>query len=151
MLEGRWTTVTESGYEHERRGLDAIRKRLRDEEPWRAWSNFVFTANSGHVREVDLLVTSSAGVFLVELKDWHGSVSGGGHDWVQTTSSGIHQARSRTQANGRPFGAPGAGPSRRSRRGQGGATQDAQCRYASTQAHPSGAGSGLGRSRTPIA
>lgn len=88
MLEGRWTTVTESEYEHERRGLEAIRRRLPDEEPWRAWSNFTFTANSGHVREVDLLVAAPAGVFLIELKDWHGSVHGGGSDWVQTTPGG---------------------------------------------------------------
>ncbi|MGW5366993.1 BREX system serine/threonine kinase PglW [Streptomyces sp. NPDC004009] len=88
MLEDRWTTVTESEYEHERRGLEAIRRRLPDEEPWRAWTNFMFTANSGHVREVDLLVVAPAGVFLVELKDWHGSVHGGGNDWVQTTPSG---------------------------------------------------------------
>ncbi|GGQ83193.1 protein kinase [Streptomyces asoensis] len=80
--------VTESEYEHERRGLEAIRRRLPDEEPWRAWTNFMFTANSGHVREVDLLVVAPAGVFLVELKDWHGSVHGGGNDWVQTTPSG---------------------------------------------------------------
>ncbi|CCK31998.1 protein kinase [Streptomyces davaonensis JCM 4913] len=88
MREGRWTTVTESEYEHERRGLDAIRRRLPDEEPWRAWSNFTFTAASGHVREIDLLVTAPAGVFLIELKDWHGSVHGGGNDWVQTTPGG---------------------------------------------------------------
>jgi hypothetical protein len=88
MLEGRWTTVTESEYEHERRGLEAIRRRLPDEEPWRAWSNFTFTANSGHVREIDLLVSAPAGVFLIELKDWHGSVHGGGNDWVQTTPGG---------------------------------------------------------------
>ncbi|MDX2403896.1 BREX system serine/threonine kinase PglW [Streptomyces microflavus] len=88
MLEDRWTTVTESEYEHERRGLEAIRRRLPNEEPWRAWSNFAFTANSGHVREVDLLVVAPAGVFVVELKDWHGSVHGGGNDWVQTTPGG---------------------------------------------------------------
>ncbi|MGW4441322.1 BREX system serine/threonine kinase PglW [Streptomyces sp. NPDC004682] len=91
MLEDRWTTVTESEYEHERRGLEAIRRRLPDEEPWRAWANFMFTANSGHVREVDLLVVAPAGVFLVELKDWHGSVHGGGNDWVQTTPSGTNR------------------------------------------------------------
>ncbi|MEU5210131.1 BREX system serine/threonine kinase PglW [Streptomyces sp. NPDC020742] len=94
MLEGRWTTVTESEYEHERRGLEAIRRRLPDEEPWRAWSNFTFTANSGHVRESDLLVVAPAGVFLVELKDWHGSVSGGGNDWVQTTPGGTSRRHS---------------------------------------------------------
>ncbi|MEU8887444.1 BREX system serine/threonine kinase PglW [Streptomyces sp. NPDC048442] len=91
MEDGRWTTVTESGYEHERRGLEAIRKRLPDEEPWRAWSNFTFTASSGHVREVDLMVTAPAGVFLIELKDWHGSVSGGGNSWVQTTPGGTQR------------------------------------------------------------
>ncbi|MFJ7342450.1 BREX system serine/threonine kinase PglW [Streptomyces sp. NPDC101110] len=91
MREGRWTTVTESDYEHERRGLEAIRRRLPDEEPWRAWSNFTFTAASGHVREIDLLVTAPAGVFLIELKDWHGSVHGGGNDWVQTTPGGTRR------------------------------------------------------------
>lgn len=97
MQDGRWTTVTESAFEHERRGLEAIRKRLPDEEPWRAWSNFTFTANSGHVREVDLLVVGPAGVFLVELKDWHGSVHGGGNDWGQTTPGGI------TRRHGNPL------------------------------------------------
>ncbi len=61
---------------------------MPDEEPWRAWSNFTFTSNSGHVREVDLLVVTPTGVFLVELKDWHGSVHGGGNGWVQTTPNG---------------------------------------------------------------
>ncbi|MFJ8777286.1 BREX system serine/threonine kinase PglW [Streptomyces microflavus] len=91
MEDGRWTTVTASEFEHERRGLDAIRRRLPDEEPWRAWSNFTFTANSGHVREVDLMVAAPAGVFLVELKDWHGSVGGGGREWVQTTPGGAQR------------------------------------------------------------
>lgn len=91
MEDGRWTTVTESEFEHERRGLEAIRRLLPNEEPWRAWSNFTFTANSGHVREIDLMVTAPAGVFLIELKDWHGSVSGGGNSWVQTTPGGTQR------------------------------------------------------------
>ncbi|NJQ04443.1 BREX system serine/threonine kinase PglW [Streptomyces lonarensis] len=91
MEDGRWTTVTESEFEHERRGLEAIRRLLPNEEPWRAWSNFTFTAERGHVREVDLMVTAPAGVFLIELKDWHGSVSGGGSSWVQTKLSGVQR------------------------------------------------------------
>ncbi|MFD8569162.1 BREX system serine/threonine kinase PglW [Streptomyces sp. NPDC059639] len=94
MEDGRWTTVTESEFEHERRGLEAIRRLLPNEEPWRAWSNFTFTANSGHVREIDLMVTAPAGVFLIELKDWHGSVSGGGNSWVQTTPGGTQRRHS---------------------------------------------------------
>ncbi|MFI1333499.1 BREX system serine/threonine kinase PglW [Streptomyces sp. NPDC020845] len=88
MREGRWTTVTESEFDHERRGLEAIRKQLPDAEPWRAWSNFTFTSHAGHVREVDLLVIAPSGVLIVELKEWHGSVSSEYGTWVQTTPGG---------------------------------------------------------------
>ncbi|MEU5510477.1 BREX system serine/threonine kinase PglW [Streptomyces fungicidicus] len=88
MREGRWVTVTESEFEHERRGLEAIREKLPDGEPWRAWSNFTFTANTGHVREVDLLVVAPGGLCMIELKDWHGSVTSENGTWVQTTPGG---------------------------------------------------------------
>ncbi|MEV7411881.1 BREX system serine/threonine kinase PglW [Streptomyces althioticus] len=88
MREGRWVTVTESEFEHERRGLEAIRQKLPDADPWRAWSNFTFTANTGHVREVDLLVVAPGGLCMIELKDWHGSVTSENGTWVQTTPGG---------------------------------------------------------------
>ncbi|MEW2065795.1 BREX system serine/threonine kinase PglW [Streptomyces sp. NPDC007346] len=88
MREGRWTTVTESEFDHERRGLKAIREQLPDADPWRAWSNFTFTANSGHVREVDLLVVAPGGVCMIELKNWHGSLTSENGTWVQTTRNG---------------------------------------------------------------
>lgn len=88
MREGRWVTVTDSEFDHERRGLEAIRRKLPDSDPWRAWSNFTFTANTGHVREVDLLVVAPGGLCMVELKDWHGSVTSENGTWVQTTPGG---------------------------------------------------------------
>ncbi|GAA1325079.1 BREX system serine/threonine kinase PglW [Streptomyces sanglieri] len=88
MREGRWTTVTESEFDHEHRGLEAIREKLPDSDPWRAWSNFTFTANTGHVREVDLLVVAPGGVYMIELKDWHGSVTSENGTWIQTTPGG---------------------------------------------------------------
>ncbi|UNS98189.1 BREX system serine/threonine kinase PglW [Streptomyces tubbatahanensis] len=88
MRDGRWVTVTESEFQHERRGLEAIRERLPGSEPWRAWSNFTFTAHTGHVREVDLLVIAPGGVHLIELKDWHGSVESRGGTWLQTQPGG---------------------------------------------------------------
>ncbi|MGW7635093.1 BREX system serine/threonine kinase PglW [Streptomyces decoyicus] len=88
MRDGRWVTVTESEFQHERRGLEVIREKLPDNDPWRAWSNFTFTAHSGHVREVDLLVVAPGGVYLVELKDWHGSVESRNGTWLQTQPSG---------------------------------------------------------------
>ncbi|MFJ2695615.1 BREX system serine/threonine kinase PglW [Streptomyces rochei] len=91
MREGRWVTVTESEFEHERRGLEAIREKLPDGDPWRAWSNFTFTANTGHVREVDLLVVAPGGLCMIELKDWHGSVTSENGTWVQTTPGGYRR------------------------------------------------------------
>jgi len=88
MDDDRWTTVTESSFEHERRGLEAIRTQLPNADPWFAWSNFTFTARTGHVREVDLLVVAPNGVLMIELKDWSGRLSGEGGDWVQTTTRG---------------------------------------------------------------
>ncbi|MEU0989950.1 BREX system serine/threonine kinase PglW [Streptomyces sp. NPDC005953] len=88
MREGRWTTVTESEFDHERRGLEAIREQLPDADPWRAWSNFTFTANTGHVREVDLLVIAPGGVFMIELKNWHGTLTSENGTWIQTAPHG---------------------------------------------------------------
>ncbi|MFE2440496.1 BREX system serine/threonine kinase PglW [Streptomyces sp. NPDC059426] len=88
MRDGRWTAVSESEFDHEHRGLEAIRKQLPDAEPWRAWSNFTFTSHTGHVREVDLLVVAPSGVLVVELKEWHGSVTSENGTWVQATPGG---------------------------------------------------------------
>jgi hypothetical protein len=49
MREGRWTTVTRSQFQHEREALAHIQKLLPDEEPYRAWSSFTYTAKSGHI------------------------------------------------------------------------------------------------------
>ncbi|MFE2297483.1 BREX system serine/threonine kinase PglW [Streptomyces sp. NPDC059445] len=91
MRDGRWVTVAESEFDHERRGLEAIREKLPDSDPWRAWSNFTFTANTGHVREVDLLVVAPGGLCMIELKDWHGSVASENGTWVQTTPGGYRR------------------------------------------------------------
>ncbi|MEV6315580.1 BREX system serine/threonine kinase PglW [Streptomyces sp. NPDC051776] len=91
MREGRWTAVTESEFDHEHRGLEAIRQQLPDADPWRAWSNFTFTANTGHVREVDLLVVAPGGVCMIELKNWHGALTSQNGTWVQTTSTGYRR------------------------------------------------------------
>ncbi|MBB6475927.1 BREX system serine/threonine kinase PglW [Sphaerisporangium rubeum] len=85
MREGRWTTITSSQYQHEREALEHVRAALPDAEPYRAWSNFTFTANTGHVREVDLFVATHGGLFLIEIKSLHGRLSASGSNWVQTT------------------------------------------------------------------
>jgi hypothetical protein len=86
MEEGRWTTVTPSQFDREREALDHLRRLLPDTEPYRAWSNFTFTADTGHISEVDLLVAAPSGLYLIEIKSLHGKLTSSGANWVQNRS-----------------------------------------------------------------
>lgn len=84
----RWKIITPSQYEHERRALDFVRAGLPDHDPYRAWSNFEFQTNDGAIYEVDLLVLTKQGFFLVEIKSWPGRVRGDAGTWTRTTPNG---------------------------------------------------------------
>ncbi len=75
-----WTQGA-SPWPHEREALAFIRTRLPNSEPYRAWSNVEFIAEDGSVNEVDLLVVTARGLFLVEIKSWPGVVFGDGQRW----------------------------------------------------------------------
>ncbi|MEU6848386.1 BREX system serine/threonine kinase PglW [Actinacidiphila alni] len=83
MKKGRWTAVAPSEFPHEQAALERILTPLPDDGPWRAWSNFTFVSQTGHVREVDLLVVTPGGVHMIELKSLHGRVERRGGQWVQ--------------------------------------------------------------------
>jgi hypothetical protein len=82
MQEGRWTTITPSQFVHEREALAHIQQLLPDAEPYRAWSNFTFTADTGHVHEVDLLVATRGGLYLIEIKSLRGRLTNSGSNWI---------------------------------------------------------------------
>jgi serine/threonine protein kinase len=64
--------------------LAFVRERLGDHEPYRAWSNFEFIADDGAIYEVDLLVVSPKGFFLVEIKGRPGELKGDAGTWTWT-------------------------------------------------------------------
>jgi serine/threonine protein kinase len=76
MSDRFWREVTPSRFPHEREALDYLRQNLPDHEPWRVWSNFDFMADDGSINEVDALVVSRVGFFLIEIKSHSGEVSG---------------------------------------------------------------------------
>ena len=80
-----WITVTESRYPWERDALDFVRDRWPDHEPYRAWANFEFIALDGSINEVDLLLLSPMGFFLVEVKSRPGRVHGDAGTWTWDT------------------------------------------------------------------
>ena len=73
MESPRWKIITPSQYEWERRGLDFMRAGLPDHDPYRAWTNFEFQTDDGAIYEVDLLVLTKQGFWLVECKAWQRS------------------------------------------------------------------------------
>lgn len=81
MESPRWNIITPSQYEHERNALDFVRAGLPDHDPYRAWSNFEFQTDDGAIYEVDLLVLTKQGFWLVECKAWRGRISGDVGTW----------------------------------------------------------------------
>ncbi|PWU44134.1 hypothetical protein DLJ46_27690 [Micromonospora globispora] len=84
MQVGRWTTITPSQFAHEREALAHVQALLPDTEPYRAWSNFTFTAQTGHPYEVDLLVAGPGGLYLIEIKSLNGRLVSSGSNWICT-------------------------------------------------------------------
>lgn len=77
-----WITVTESQFPWEREALDFIRRQFPAHEPYRAWSNFEFMAGDGTINEVDLLVFTPQGFFLIEIKSRPGKIVGDQGTWT---------------------------------------------------------------------
>jgi hypothetical protein len=65
--------------------LDFVRDRWPDHEPYRAWANFEFIALDGSINEVDLLLLTPMGFFLVEMKSRPGRVYGDPGTWTWDT------------------------------------------------------------------
>ncbi len=78
----RWHVIAESNFPWEREALDWLRSHLPDRDPWHVWTNFEFIDDEGKVSEVDALVLSPAGLFLVEIKSRPGVLTGDVHSWT---------------------------------------------------------------------
>ena len=85
MSASRWKVIAESNFPWERDALEWLRAQLPDCEPWSVWTNFEFIDDQGKVNEVDALVLSPAGLFLVEIKSRPGVVDGDAHTWTWNT------------------------------------------------------------------
>ncbi|TYK43413.1 BREX system serine/threonine kinase PglW [Actinomadura decatromicini] len=75
-----WGSRSEFPWEQD--ALDFLRQRMPSTEPYRAWTTFSFTAKSGHVREVDLLMVTPSGLCLVEIKSHQGRLVNSGATWM---------------------------------------------------------------------
>lgn len=85
LSQARWHVIADSNFAWEREALEWLRSHLPDRDPWHVWTNFEFIDEEGKVSEVDALVLSPTGLFLVEIKSRPGVVTGDAHSWTWTT------------------------------------------------------------------
>jgi hypothetical protein len=70
--------------------LDFIRLGLPNHDPYRAWAGFEFQTNDGAIYEVDLLVLTKLGFWLVEYKAWSGRIVGDSGTWTRYHDGRVH-------------------------------------------------------------
>ena len=82
--ENTWSEIN-YGLSADFRKPDFLRERFPTHEPYRAWSNFEFIAEDGSINEVDLLVFTPHGFFLIEIKSRPGRLFGDAGAWTWET------------------------------------------------------------------
>lgn len=87
-MDKYWKQITPSDFAWEREALAYAKQFLHDHDPYRAWANFEFIALDGSINEVDLLVLTSKGLFLVEIKSHPGTMAGDAGTWEWTSPEG---------------------------------------------------------------
>lgn len=85
-----WRQIAPSEYPWERDALDFVRRGLPDHEPHRAWANFEIVSEDGSIQEIDLLVLTPKGLFLVEIKSWSGTLDGDASTWTVLQDGRVH-------------------------------------------------------------
>lgn len=80
-MDKHWKQITPSGFAWESDALAFARQKLPGHDPYRAWANFEFIALDGSINEVDLLVLTPKGLYLVEIKSHPGTISGDAGTW----------------------------------------------------------------------
>ncbi|MEU7216937.1 BREX system serine/threonine kinase PglW [Nocardia iowensis] len=89
MQGDRWVEESPSRFPHEREGLQIVRDLLPDAPPYRAWSNFEFRDQDGRWHEVDLLVLTRGGMYLLELKHFYGTIGGDDKRWKRSHGKNV--------------------------------------------------------------
>jgi hypothetical protein len=87
----RLNQVNPSQLEWEADAQEVLLALLPDQDPSCGCTNFEFT-NGGAIAEVDSLVITPKGVYLIAVKSWAGMVTGDQGAWVQQRPDGSRQS-----------------------------------------------------------
>ncbi|MBQ0905028.1 BREX system serine/threonine kinase PglW [Micromonospora sp. U21] len=79
----RWEQINASSYTWEQDGLRELASYLPDADPYHVWANVEFVGADGSINEVDALVLTPSGLYVLELKHWQGEIRGDGTQWMR--------------------------------------------------------------------
>src|SRR4051794_39859612 len=86
-----WVVLGEPATPAEAAALDTFRELLPEDGLTRAWVNLTFIDRNGRLAEVDVVLLTKRGFFVVELKGWHGRIEGNQQTWRLTTGNVEHR------------------------------------------------------------
>lgn len=78
-----WKVMGPPATAEEAAALEAFREVLPDDGRTTAWVNLTFIDTNNRTAEVDVLLLTPVGLFCVELKGWHGTITGNSQRWYQ--------------------------------------------------------------------
>ena len=87
-MDSNWKQMTPSDFSWEREALAFAKQALPNHEPYRAWANFEFIAQDGSINEIDLMVLTPKGLYLVEIKSHPGVMRGDAGTWIWENPNG---------------------------------------------------------------
>lgn len=88
-----WFELGDAATPAERAALDKFKALLPTDAVTFAWSNLTFIDATGRTNEVDVLLLTQQGLFVVELKGWHGTLTGDQQNWTLTSAMGSQSVR----------------------------------------------------------
>ena len=94
VRDAQWHAMGEPAQAHEAAALDALRQLLPDSPTTHVWTNVLFRDRDGRAGEYDVILLHHNGLFVLELKGWHGRISGDQFTWTVTAPNGqVRQER----------------------------------------------------------
>lgn len=77
----QWRQMGPPASPAEQRALDMLRDLLPEAPTTQAWANLQVVDLNGRLDEIDVVLLTRAGLFVLELKGWHGTIAGDQQHW----------------------------------------------------------------------
>ena len=88
VSDTRWHQLGDPVTDAEAAALATLRDLLPDSPTTTVWSNVTFRDSSGRAIEIDVILLHRNGLYVIELKGWHGTIDGDQQNWRITAPNG---------------------------------------------------------------